>query len=86
MHWAEAELIHQAARELEAAMELDPRNRDHLAKLADYRNWLIVCAAVSGAEDADIARAAGITRQDIRNVIEQNQTREERDGDARRSA
>jgi len=79
MHWAEAELLHQAARELEAAMELDPRHRDHLAELLDYRDWLIVCAAVSGAEDAEIARATGITCETVRKVIEQNQTREGRD-------
>ena len=57
MHWAEAELLRQAARELEAARELDRRQSD-LSELLNYRDWLIVCAAVSGAEDAEIARAA----------------------------
>ena len=50
-------------------------------------NWLIACAAVSGAEDAEIARAAGITCQTVRKVIEQSQTMEEPDENAvRRSA
>jgi len=86
MHWAEAELLHQAAWELEAASELDPRHRDHLAELLDYRDWLIVCAAVSGAEDAEIARAAGITCETVRKVIEQSRTWEERHENVRRSA
>jgi hypothetical protein len=86
MHWAEAELLRQAARELEAASELDRRHRD-LAELLNYRDWLIVCAAASGAEEAEIARAAGITCGSVRKVIEQSQTREGRDENAvRRSA
>jgi hypothetical protein len=84
MHWADAELLHQAARELEAARELDRRRRD-LAALSDYRNGLIVCAAVSGAEEAEIARAAGITCRAVRKVIEQSRNREGRDEDLRRS-
>ena len=79
MHWADAELLHQAARELER------RHRD-LATLSNYRDGLIVCAAVSGAEDAEIARAAGITCQAVTKVIEQSQTREGRDENVRRSA
>jgi len=86
MHWAEAELLHQAAWELEWAREHDRRHRD-LAELLNYRDWLIACAAVSGAEDAEIARAAGITCENVRKGIEQNQTREEPDENAlRRSA
>ena len=85
MHWADAELLHQAARELEAARELDRRHRD-LAELRNYRDGLIVAAAMSGAEDAEIARAAGITCQALRKVIEQSQTRGARDENVRRSA
>ncbi len=85
MHWADAELLHQAARELEAARELDRRHSD-LAELRNYLDGLIVAAAVSGAEDAEIARAAGISCQAVRRVIEQSQTREERDENVRRSA
>jgi len=48
MHWADAELLHQAAR------VLDRRHRD-LAALSNYHDGLIFCAAVSGAEDAEIA-------------------------------
>ena len=83
MHWADAELLHQAARELEAAREVR-RHRD-LAALSKYRDGLIMRAAVSGAEDNEIAHAAGITCQAVRNVIEQNQTRERRDENVRRS-
>ena len=87
MHWADAELLRQAARELEAARELDRRHRDQLAEVLNYRDWLIVCAAVSGAEDAEIARAGGITGKAVRRVIEQRRTREERDENVvRRSA
>ncbi len=78
MHWADAELLHQAARELRAASEPDRRRRD-LAPLRRYRDLLIVCAAVSGAEDAEIARAAGITCRTVRKVVEQSQTTEGRD-------
>ena len=85
MHWADAELLHQAARELEAAKELDLRPRD-LTALGNYRNGLIVAAALSGAEDAEIARAAGITYQSVRKVIEQSQIRGGRDENVRRSA
>ena len=85
MDWAEAELLHQAARELEWARQHDRRHRD-LAELLDYRDWLIVCAAVSGAEDAEIARAAGITCEVVRKVIEQSQIREGLDENLRRSA
>ncbi len=79
MHWADAELLHQAAR------ELDRRHRD-LAELRNYRDGLIVAAAVCGGEDAEIARAAGISCQAVRKVIEQSQTREESDENVRRSA
>ena len=41
MHWAEAELLHQAAWELEWATEHDRRHRD-LAELLNYRDWLII--------------------------------------------
>lgn len=85
MHWADAELLHQAARELEAAKELDRRHRD-LGALSRYRDGLIVRAAASGAEDAEIARAAGITCQAVRRVIEQSQTTGGRDENVRRSA
>jgi len=85
MHWADAELLHQAAKDLEAARDLHRPHRD-LAELLDYRDWLIVCAAVSGAEDADIARAAGITRQAVRKVIQQSEAREGLDENIRRSA
>ena len=85
MHWADAELLHQAATNLEAASKLDRPHRD-LAALSDYRDWLIVCAAASGAEGAEIAHAAGITRQAVRKVIEQSRTREGRDENIRRSA
>jgi len=85
LHWAEAELLHQAASELEAAMELHRRHRD-LAERRNYRDGLIVYAAVSGAEDAEIARATGITCETVRKVIEQNQTREGRNENLRRSA
>ncbi len=85
MHWAEAELLHQAARELEWARQHDRRHRD-VAELLDYRDWLIVCAAVSGAEDAEIARAAGISCEAVRKVIEKSQTREGLDENLRRSA
>ena len=85
MHWADAELLHQAARELEAARELD-LHRGDLAELRNYRNKLIVAAAGSGAEDAEIARAAGITCRSVRNVIGQSQIREGRDENVRRSA
>jgi hypothetical protein len=60
MRWADAERLHQAAREIEAARELDGHGRD-VAALRNYHNKLIVAAAVSGAEDAEIARAAAIT-------------------------
>ncbi len=85
MHWADAELLHQAARELEAARELDRRHGDFVA-LSTYRNGLIVRAAVSGAEDDEIAHAAGITCQAVRRIIEQNQTRKGRDGNVLRSS
>jgi hypothetical protein len=85
MHWADAELLHQAARELEAARELDRRHRD-IAERCNYRDGLIVAAAVSGAEDTEIARAAGLTHQAVRKVIAQRQTRERRDENVRRSA
>jgi len=86
MHWAEAELLHQAAWESEWAREHGRRQRD-LAELLNYRDWLIVCAVASGAEDAEIARAAGITCQAVREVLEQSQTREDPDENAiRRSA
>ena len=69
MHWADAELLHQAARE--------PDRRHHgLAAPCSYRDGLIIRAAVSGVEDAEIARAARITCQAIRKIIEQSQTRE----------
>ena len=84
MHWADAELLHQAAWEVEWAREQD---RHDLAELLDYRDWLVACAAVSGAEDAEIARAAGLTSEAVRTVIVQSQTREEPDENAvRRSA
>ena len=85
MHWADAELLHRAARELEAATGLDLRHRE-LAEPSNYRNGLIVAAALSGAEDAEVARAAGITCKAVRKVIEQSQTREGRDENVRRSA
>ncbi len=86
MHWADAELLHQASRELEAAAgELDLRPRD-VAALRNYRNGLIVAAALSGAEDAEIAHAAGITREAVRNVIKQSQIGRGRDENVRRSA
>jgi len=85
MHWAEAELLHQAARELEAARELDLSRRDQAA-LRKYRDGLIVSAAVRGAEDAEIARAAGITPRAVRKVIEQSQKRGGGDENVRRSA
>ncbi len=78
MHWADAELLHQAAR------VLDRRHRD-LAALSNYHDGLIFCAAVSGAEDAEIACVAGITCQAVRKVIEQSQTREGRDENVLRS-
>lgn len=77
MHWADAELLHQAARELRAATEPDRRRRD-LAPLRSYRDLLIVCAAVSGAEDAEIARAAGLSCRAVRKVVEQSQSTEGR--------
>ena len=84
MHWADAELLHQAAWEVEWARERDRRD---LAELLDYRDWLIVCAVVSGAEDAEIALAAGLTGEAVRSVIEQSQAREEPDENSvRRSA
>ena len=84
MHWADAELLHQAAWEVEWARE---RDRHDLAELLDYRGWLIACAAVSGAEDAEIAVAADLTCEEVRSVIEQCQAREEPDENAvRRSA
>ena len=83
MHWADAELLHQAARELEAAGELDRHRRD-LAALGRYRDGLIVRAALSGAEDAEIAHAAGITCQAVRKIIERSQIGEGRDENVRR--
>ncbi len=50
MHWADAELLHQAAR------ELDRRHRD-LTEQRNYCDGQIVAAAVSGPENAEIARA-----------------------------
>ena len=85
MHWADAELLHQAVRELETARELD-RGYRVLAALSSYCDGLIVCAAMGGAEDAEIARAAGITCQAVRKVIEQTQTREGRDENVLRSS
>jgi hypothetical protein len=85
MHWADAELLHQATRELEAARELDPGHRD-LTALSKYRDELIVCAAVSGAKNAEIARAAAITCQAVRRVVEQSRTKEGSDENIRRSA
>ena len=85
MHWAEAELLHQAAREIEAAKELD-LHRGDLAELRNYRNDLIVAAAVSGAEETEISRAAGITIRAVKKVIEQSQIRGGRDENVRRSA
>lgn len=74
MHWADAGLLHQAARELEAARELDRRHLD-IATLSNYRDGLIVSAAVNVADDAEIARAAAITCEAVRMVIERSQTR-----------
>ena len=85
MHWAEAELLHQATWELEWAREHDRRHRD-VAELLNYRDWLIVCAVMSGAEDAEIARAAGITSEAVRKVVKKTQTREGLDENVRRSA
>ena len=84
MHWADAELLRQAAWEVEWARD---RDRHDLAELLDYRDWLIACAAASGAEDAEIALAACLTCEAVRTAIEQSQTREEPDENAvRRSA
>ena len=49
-----------------------------VAMLSNYHNGPIVCAAVSGAEVAEVARAA-FTCQAVRKVI---QTREGRDENA----
>ena len=77
MHWADAELLHQATRELEIAKRLDQRHPD-VAELTSYRDGLIARAVASGAKEAEIASAAGITCQAVREVIQGSQIREGR--------
>ena len=57
MHRADAELLHQAAGEIEAARELERNSFAATSpELRNYHNKFIVAAAVSGAEDADSPR------------------------------